>query len=498
MNFEEVLMYRKKYPIYTAYKDALCDAVIKGTYKCDYAIMTIGIVNMYSKELLKDRYIDIIIQIPSPFVLITTNFMLIHFTKNRPLKILTGVFKGVICKREYKELQLNGKFQVMGKTTEDFNDFLNNINSFNKNGFVNRNDLIVNDYSIFDPNYLNPYYYTKQAIKIRRELQDSDYVLLKNIADIISTPTDNNITGKYIDSKSFIYPLKYENLPTGIITRAIKLKKGDIVGLLVGEKPKFYLYNNDYNDIYIKAGNYHVIRVKDKKINNYLVTYLNDEKARMYFASVKRGSIIPILSKNDFCELKVIIPTLEMIKMADGAMEYTMNSKKLSPYEINELIRASYKAEYENESQKMINEDILSAISKMKNKAIRELINDDLNEVGICFDNKAYKSAIILCGSILEAILLDWLSEFENTNDILQVAKDEEGKDLELGRIITKLKEVVRPYWYESQKAHDIRKTRNMVHPKECIKNHVKVNAEECKRIINDLNEIIESKESRS
>ena len=146
----------------------------------------------------------------------------------------------------------------------------------------------------------------------------------------------------------------------------------------------------------------------------------------------------------------------------------------------------------------MIGEDILSAISKMKNKAIRELINDDLNEVEVCFDNKAYKSAIILCGSILEAVLLDWLSEYENTDDILNVAKGEDGRDLELSKIIYKLKELVRPYWYESSKAHEIRKTRNMVHPKECIKNNTKVSVDECRKIINDLNDIIESKESRS
>lgn len=498
MNFEEVLKKRQEYPLYPGNKDELYNAIINGTYNFDYALSTISVINANPRELLKDKYVDIIVQIPSPFVWVGLNFLLIHFTKTKPDKLLTGVYKGRVCERQDRRPPYDGNWYVYEKKTEDFNDFIENINFFINNKPIKRDDLIINDYSVFDINFINPFYYTEQAIKIRKELQDSDYKLLKEIADIISVPTDKDINAKYIDSKHFEYPLKYNELPTGKISRATKLKKGDIIGLLVGEQPKFYLYNNDYTDVFIKTGNYCIIRVKDKSINNYLVTYLNDSKARMYFASAKRGSIIPTMSKKDFGELKVIIPTPEMVKNADQSMNYIMNFKKLSPFEMNELIRNSYKANYKNESQRMINEDILNAISKMKNKAIRELINDDLNEVEVCFDNKAYKSAIILCGSILEAVLLDWLSEYENTEDILDVAKGEDGRDLELSKIISKLKELIRPYWYESSKAHEIRKTRNMVHPKECIKNNTRVSVEECRRIINDLNDIIESKESRS
>ena len=498
MDFEKILKYRQEYPIISGSKDKLYNALMDGTYKYDYVLLTMSIINKNAIELFKNRYTDMIIQIPSPFAWVGIDFIILHFTQNKPSKLLTGIFKGKVSERTDRRPPCDGNWYVYEKKTEDFNNFIDNINSFIKEGSVNRDDLNINDYSIFDLNNLNPFYYTDQAIKIRKELQESDYKLLKDVADIITAPTDKDIEAKFINSKYFKYPLKYDELPIDKIPRAIKLRKNDIIGLLVGDQPKFYLYNCDFDDVYIKAGNYCILRVKDKNMNNYLVSYLNDEKARMYFTSNKRGIYIPMLTKSDFGELKVIIPTQEMLKIADETMEYTLNLKKLSPYEINELIRSSYKTKYKNESQKMIGEDILSAISKMKNKAIRELINDDLNEVEICFDNKAYKSAIILCGSILEAVLLDWLSEFENTKDILDVAKSEDGRDLELSKIISKLKELVRPYWYESTKAHEIRKTRNMVHPKECIKNNTKVSVAECRKIINDLNDIIESKESRS
>lgn len=498
MDFNKVLKYRQEYPIFSGTKDALYDAIIDGSYGYDYALLTIGMISKNADELFEDRFIDTLIQIPSPFTSVGINFILLHFKDKEPRKLLTGIYKGKVCEKQTRKPPCEGNMYVAGEFTEDFNDFLNSVNKFSKNEAINRDDLNINDYSIFDINNLNPVFYTDQAIKIRKDLKESDYKLLKDIADIILIPTDKNVEARYLDSKHFEYPLKTELLPKDRLSKAIKLEKGDIVGLLRGEQPKFYLYFNDAENIYIKVGNYCIIRAKNKSMTNYLASYLNDEKARMYFSYTKKGTAIPHLTKIDLCELKVIIPTDEMIKNADEVMKYSMNIKKLSPYEINKLIRNSYKSTFKNESQKMINADILSAISKMKNKAIRELINDDLNEVEICFDNKAYKSAIILCGSILEAVLLDWLSEYENAEDILQVAKGEDGRDLELSKIIYKLKEFVRPYWYESSKAHEIRKTRNMVHPKECIKNNTKVTLEECKKIMNDLNDIIESKESRS
>ena len=47
---------------------------------------------------------------------------------------------------------------------------------------------------------------------------------------------------------------------------------------------------------------------------------------------------------------------------------------------------------------------------------IQKLLSDDAKELISCLEVGAYKACMILCGSILETILLDWLSELENTN----------------------------------------------------------------------------------
>lgn len=499
LDFNKLIEYRKKYPIISGSNDCLMDAIKNNEYDYEYALLTMSIIQKNKEYLFNNFYSDLLVQIPSPFACIGINFVIVHLSKSQPNKFLSGIYKGQVCYKTKKIRPIDAKSSwiLSGEYTDEFIKLIENINLFLEGKKIETDDVTLNEYCDFDINNINPLYYTKQAITIRKELEGSDYKLLIDFAELISIPTDKDIIAKYIDSKNFVYPLEYSNIETAELKNAIHVEQGDIICLLIGEKPKFYLYDNNYDDIYIKSGNYCILRCKDKKYSSYIVNYLNDEKARMYMLTQSRGSYIQILSKTDLMNMKVILPTKEMLHIANETQKYIMDQNKLSPYEINELIRKTYQTNYIKESQKMISEDMINLISNMKIKVLQKLISDDLNEVDVCFRNGAYKSAIILCGSILEAVLLDWLSEYENTNDVLDIALNEEGRDLELSKIIIKLKNIVKPYWYESSKAHEIRKTRNMVHPKECIKNNKKVTYEECEIIINYLKDILESKEER-
>lgn len=496
---DEMINNRREYPIMSGSNDLMIEAIINDKYKGDFALIPPSIAQKNADKLMKYKYIDVIIQISSPFKGIGIDFYIIHFNKNKPQKMLTGIFHGLVCEKTHKFSVYDWKtsFELTGDYTEDFKDLIDNVLLFIENKEIKREDLDINNYEEFDAYIFNPLYYTKQARKIKEELQEKDYVLLSEIADIISRPTDKDIEAKYIDSKKFSYPLVYSNLEKTMIKKATKIVKGDIICLLIGDIPKFYLYNENYSDIYIKSGNYCLIRCKEEKYRAYLINYLNDEKARLYFSTVPKGCYIPNLSKRYLENFKVIVPTDAMLKIAEETQNYIMNQKKLSPFEINELIRSNYNNQVKNESQKMINQDLISKISTIKIEVLKKLISDDLEEVNVCFENGAYKSAIILCGSILEAVLLDWLSEYENTDEISDIGIDKNGRDMGLAKIIVRLREIIKPIWYESKKAHEIRETRNMVHPKECIKNNKKVTAEECEKIIEDLKDILESKEKR-
>lgn len=43
-------------------------------------------------------------------------------------------------------------------------------------------------------------------------------------------------------------------------------------------------------------------------------------------------------------------------------------------------------------------------------------MKEDIKELDACFASGAYKATLILTGSVLEAFLLDWLSEIDGKN----------------------------------------------------------------------------------
>ncbi|MBR1441020.1 MAG: hypothetical protein IJ589_07345, partial [Lachnospiraceae bacterium] len=92
-------------------------------------------------------------------------------------------------------------------------------------------------------------------------------------------------------------------------------------------------------------------------------------------------------------------------------------------------------------------------------------MKEDIKELDSCFSSGAYKATLILAGSVLEAFLLDWLSEIDGKN-YFEEPYEINGKKCEfLSVYIDQIKEIERPDWMEpSEKDHFISKSRNSVH----------------------------------
>lgn len=102
----------------------------------------------------------------------------------------------------------------------------------------------------------------------------------------------------------------------------------------------------------------------------------------------------------------------------------------------------------------------------------KKLILEDLDELRICYKYGAYKAAIILAGSILEAFLIDWLSEI-NHKDYFNTNFPVKNKyQAGLSDYIKAVKYIKFPDWYDAaEKAFKIKNNRNNVHAKVYIKN---------------------------
>ncbi len=95
---------------------------------------------------------------------------------------------------------------------------------------------------------------------------------------------------------------------------------------------------------------------------------------------------------------------------------------------------------------------------------------------------QAYKSCLILCGSILEVVLLDWLSEIDQKDYF------ESSDNIKLYFVIKKLSEQLGE---SAQKAQNVREKRNLVHPKELLKASSEINDEVCRKVLSDLRDVL-------
>ncbi len=166
---------------------------------------------------------------------------------------------------------------------------------------------------------------------------------------------------------------------------------------------------------------------------------------------------------------------------------------------LKNLKALSYKTEAVKELYKIAFDFLNSEYKDLSNA-----ISEDIKELDICYSAKAYKATLILAGSILEAFLLDWLSEIDGVNYFEEpykvLVRDKDGnthweKKEELYVYINNIEEIEHPEWMEaSEKAHFIRQKRNSVHAKIHLKHGYDINAFTCEKVISYLTYIIDTR----
>lgn len=125
---------------------------------------------------------------------------------------------------------------------------------------------------------------------------------------------------------------------------------------------------------------------------------------------------------------------------------------------------------------------IKALLSCIADNKLRENIYSDIRDIERCISAKAWKPAVIICGSVLEAIFSDWLNQFDK-NEVDKIFKEifpkknnKKIEDFTLEELI-KISEKMNLIHGCYVKISDaIRNYRNLIHPNYALQQNIKPN----------------------
>lgn len=464
------------------------------------------------KEFLKKYTIAGVFDLGSPFANTGVRMDIIHAVMNPVKEIKFSIYDA--CPYDLRKNRINAGdgFLIPREYYCQYEKYLDSIEKWINNGIIpndiNNGEAEFCSISIenIEDGKLYPRYYSKKSIEIRALLQKEDTVSLSDVADIMPIPRfdrGSKETVKLLKVSDLQYPLRVESLSEGNPTNII-LQKGDIVIATTGTAKPF-LYNLEDTERVYAAPRTAVIKCR-KILPEYLYLYLISDTAKSILDSISIGTTIQHISLRDLMNLPIPLPTLEDQKYISdfnilSSIEtrvYGNQTDRLFAYH-KKLLEIQKNEKQADHIEDILNIELANKIKVHNEEQLRTFLTDDLKELNACYRAKAYKATLILAGSILEAVLIDWLSEINKadyfTNDYIVTDRNGRSKRADLVDYINEIKFIERPHWVdEATKAHEIRKKRNLVHAKLCLSQSVEVNDETCKMVIGYLRDVLKTR----
>ena len=342
----------------------------------------------------------------------------------------------------------------------------------------------------------DPEYYSPKIRSLRKELDGKDVVRLGDVAEVVR-PKDvkggvQNVL--VMHGRDVKLPPVLEDLEEGGETSVV-LRNGDLVLTSMGDVRAVVYEEADDRDVYAGRTCY-VVRPHSVSAE-YLCLYLSSEVAKLILTSDLGGVYIKLLSLQALREFPIVRPHMgEEYYRAEYAILAGRASRSYEDL-------SSLRSEGHHIIEAVLDREIASRISAYIDEQLRTFLSSDIDELNACFFAGAYKAAIILAGSILEAVLIDWLSEIDHVNYFEQpyyVRDSRTGRDKRADLIdyINEIKYIEKPRWVkEADMAHKIRKKRNLVHAQLCISEGA-VGEESARMVIDYLEQVLKTRGIRS
>lgn len=515
IQIKALLEERKLYPV-TKDSDSWLEKILDDEPKDDVWIITVSDSLLKAEKskgremLMKKYFVAGVYNLGTPFVDIKVRMELLHLTKEHLGKMATSIYKGQIFISGFKQNKNeDDRFVISDRYASKYERYLAELESWINGGNI-PNDDINSEYefnyvpiSEISEGRIEPDYYSKRAVKVRKFIQNEKTYKLKSLVDIVMPRPVEGKFGKVVGVDDLKYPFNIIGISERRITN-ILLQKNDILFPTVGSVKPFLVSDDVNESIYVSE---HIFVLRCREIQpQYLFLYLNSEVCKTIIDFKKTGSAFQIVTRNAIADIPIIKPTKDKKEyqiQADVLTHIEERSYQTGYESLSRLMRyynalqKIYKKKTEN-VEEILEMEILDTLKIYSTNQLQKMLYDDWKELNKCFRMKAYKATLILAGSILEAVLIDWLSEIKGhdyfTEDYIVKCRNGTEKRADLIDYINEINYIERPYWNETAiKAHEIRKKRNLVHAKLGI-NSDEVNEETCRKVIDWLSDICKSR----
>ncbi|EEA91316.1 hypothetical protein COLSTE_00458 [Collinsella stercoris DSM 13279] len=376
---------------------------------------------------------------------------------------------------------------------EDYKSYLQNCERFVNTGIAPQGDDFA-EYTLLDSSDLiedkwMPAFYKQEHLEMRRKLRSEHTVPLAEIAEVRTAHF-----GHFKQNVPTLTDVSFPPLPKNIqlgMGSDVELQHGDVILSTCGKHSHAIVYNGS-SGVYARRGLSVLRPVKDVS-PEYLCLYLTSDFALGVFDALDPiASHSRHISKEELKLFPVVLPTLderyyraEYAKLANPQQRDYISLERLRTGQLTDV-------------ESILDAEIARKIQAHNDEQLREFLTSDLRELNTCFAHGAYKAAIILAGSILEAVLTDWLSEIHGTNffenDYMIETRNGHCRQARLSDMINEIRELEKPDWLEEAKlAHKIRKKRNLVHATLCVKAD-DVNEQTARMVIEYLDRVLRTR----
>ncbi|OQB15022.1 MAG: hypothetical protein BWY15_00837 [Firmicutes bacterium ADurb.Bin193] len=500
----KLLQTRTRYAFGGIIGDKWIDSILNESTDEAYFISTEGLFSRAIRHLniLSKYNVSGIFELGSPLLGTAVRLTLFTLTVNHVDVVNTSIcniqlYTESSIKKDRISEEKKGTIKTFDLYPESYTNYINSIeNLINKNITPTQQKQIEFNsvpYSDFSPKKPFARHYSMRVYQTIDLLKKEKTFLLRDVAEILIPHAIKDNKALVVSAKDFNYPLDYDKLEAKDATDVL-LQKGDIICFLNQMIRMYLITETPLKNIC--ASKFHTI-IRPLTISpEYLITYLQSDTCRVIIEANMSGSVLKKISIKDISNIPIIKPQKKEEEYRRFFEINYLSPKRTDVY--NEFFSNKSIEEHPKTVGDILNIEMFEKVKFFKYSIVFKILKEDMQELNACFNAKAYKATLILAGSILEAVLIDWMSDIDNKNYFVEeyIITDRFGKSKRADLIdyINAIREIKKPDWMdEADKAHKIRSKRNLVHAKLCMKTD-EINENICVQVIGYLKDVISTR----